>query len=440
MQDQTPKNQKTLETNLKDILSKYLFVKELTEFSLKKALASRIINMPDTDKRQMNRQIAYSIIKAANSSINNAHAENLKTETSVNFKKAKVLAINHAGPLDITIEWTKGNDHILELSGYRIDSGGDQINVAKVFGNFKENIALVALAGKEEGEITREWEKNFLTEYTVPSLIHLQDEDQPVAVYNKINDETLPGIFDWQDELHEKTVKEINLKTLEILDRMLEHDDPENIWMVFSAGGPIKYNSALAYYSSLIKQVKEKYGSTIKMLIDFKFMSGPEEALSVLDIPRENPQDIIKPNLEEFIQLLTISGLAKKGTLDKTTISEKHIRSYACLLREKYNLLGVLVSMDSSGVMLVMRDRIIKENGIKITPACHIAAGDSLKAGFIYALSKGRSFEEAVHIGNLFGASTAAMEGSLTVTPKMLSKTETLARTQKVSPEIEYLA
>ena len=95
--------------------------------------------------------------------------------------------------------------------------------------------------------------------------------------------------------------------------------------------------------------------------------------------------------------------------------------------------------MDRSGLMLVLRDRIIKEKGVKIKQACPTGAGDSLKAGFLYALSKGRSFEEAVHTGNLFGAGTASMEGTQTVTPEKLAETEALARAQNITPEIERL-
>jgi hypothetical protein len=45
-----------------------------------------------------------------------------------------------------------------------------------------------------------------------------------------------------------------------------------------------------------------------------------------------------------------------------------------------------------------------------------------------------------VHTGNLFGASTASMEGTQTVTPQRLAEIEALARMQNVVPEIEYLA
>ena len=185
--------------------------------------------------------------------------------------------------------------------------------------------------------------------------------------------------------------------------------------------------------------MKGKYGDRVEFLIDFKYMSGPDEAMSVLDIHRETPQDIIKPNLEEFVQILVWSGLAERDSLDENTITEDAIKEYAKKLRKKYNLLGVLVSMGKAGVMLVMQDKVIKEKGIKIIQASHTAAGDSLKAGFVYALSNGKSFEEAVHTGNLFGASTASMEGSQTVTPQRLAEIEALALMQNVAPEVEYL-
>jgi len=95
--------------------------------------------------------------------------------------------------------------------------------------------------------------------------------------------------------------------------------------------------------------------------------------------------------------------------------------------------------MDKSGLALVLKDRIIREKGIKIIQACQTASGDSLKAGFVYALSRGRSFEEAVHTGNLFGAATASMPGSETVNPRTLARTRVLALRQGVFPKVESI-
>ncbi len=423
--------------DIKDILSKELGINRLTASSLRETIARRYDPLSDAEKRRINHEIAHSAIKAARAAgLRKRSAGAGKTGS---LTDTNVLGINHVGPLDVTIEWKTGPDGTLGLAGCRVDAGGDQVNVSKVFSHFDENIALVALAGKKGGEITDEWERNFLNKRVIPALIRAEREDQPVAVYNMIDGDTLPGMFGWADELSKETVDNINREALTMLEAMFKGGS-DNTWMVISAGGPVRYNRDLAYYAALVKQVKKKYRDQVKLLIDFKFVSGPDEAMSVLEIPRETPQDIIKPNLEEFIQILAASGLAGKGSLSRDTITKEAVKTYAMKLRAKYNLLGVLVSMDRSGLILVMRDRIIKEKGVKIVQACHTAAGDSLKAGVLYALSRGRSFEEAVHTGNLFGAGTASMEGSRTVTPEVLAKIEALARAQNVVPEVEYLA
>ena len=427
----------TLSVDIKGVLSKDLGISKLTGPSLREAIVYHNSHLPDDEKRRINREIAHDVIRAVRAARGKKKYED--TGKTGSLPDTNVLAVNHASPLDVTIEWETEPNGTLKLAGCHIHSGGDQINVSKVFSDFNENIALVALTGKEGEEITDEWEKGFLSNSIIPTLIRASREDGQVAVVNIIDGEALPGMYGWADELSPETVEKINREALTMLEGMFKGES-DNIWMVLSAGGPVRYNRDLACYASLVKRVKEKYQDKVELLIDFKYMSGPEEALSVLDIHRETPQDIIKPNLEEFIQILISSGLVETGILDEKTITEEAVKAYAIKLRNKYNLLGVLVSMDKAGVMLVMQDRIIKEKGIKIIQACHTAAGDSLKAGVVYALSNGKSFEEAVHTGNLFGASTASMEGSQTVTPERLAKIEALARMQNVVPEVEYLA
>ncbi|MFH1837065.1 MAG: PfkB family carbohydrate kinase [Candidatus Omnitrophota bacterium] len=422
--------------DIKDVLSNNLGIKKLTGSSLREAIAYHHDCLPDNEKRRINREIAHYVIKAVRSGGGKKKYED--TGKIGSLPDTNVLAINHASPLDITIEWKTEPNGILKLIKCHVDSGGDQINVSKVFSNFNENIALVALTGKDGGEITDVWERNFLNSSIIPALIRDVLEDEQVEVLNIVDGDPFPSMHGWADELSKETVEKINQEALTMLEGMFK-GKPDNIWMVLSAGGPVRHNSDLAYYAALVKKVKKKYPDKVQLLIDFKFMSGPEEAISVLDINRETPQDIIKPNLEEFIQILISSGLVETDIPDKNTITEEAVKAYAIKLRNKYNLLGVLVSMDKAGLLLVMQDRIIKEKGIKIIQACHTAAGDSLKAGVVYALSNGRSFEEAVHTGNLFGASTASMEGSQTVTPEKLAEIDALARAQNVVPEVEWL-
>jgi fructose-1-phosphate kinase PfkB-like protein len=422
--------------NIKSAVLKNFGISRLTVPSLKEAVTRCNADLSDREKRHMTREIALAVIETLKTA--EGSEKKMPTATPPSLANTKVLAINHAGPLDVAIDWAVGPDGILNFAGCRVDAGGDQINVSKVFGNFDENIALVALTGKEGGEITAEWERNFLSKSIIPSLIRDPREDGQVALYNTIDGNILPGIFGWKDELSKETVETINNKAIATLDEMLKGTS-DSVWMILSAGGPVRYNRSLAYYASLINRVRDKYGDRVKLLVDFKFMSGPEEAMSILDIQRETPRDIIKPNLEEFLQLLLSSGLAERSELEKNVMTDENIKTYAIGLRKKHNFMGVLVSLDKAGLMLVMEDRVIREKGIKIDLACHTAAGDSLKAGFVYALSGGMSIEKAVHTGNLFGASTASMRGSLTVNPEKLAEVENLARMQNVFPETEYL-
>lgn len=413
-----------------EIFTEGLKTKKLTESSLREAIEYHNSTLADTEKRRINRRLAHEVITSAGGkSTKEAVGENTSLPTT------KVLGVNHSSPLDVTIEWKTKPDGTLNIAGCRTDAGGDQVNVSKVFSNFNETIALVALTGKEEGELTRQWEKDFLTKSIIPTLIRNEKEDQAVEVINILDGKPLPVMHGWADELSLQEVEKINQESLKLLEEMFKGSS-ETIWMVLSAGGPLRHNHELAYYASLIKEVKKKYGDKVEFLIDFWHMSDPLEALSALNIERSVPQDIIKPNVEEFIQILTVSGLASKDTLDKNSITESDIKKYALTLREKYNLLGVLVSLDENGLMLVTEDRTIKEKGIKINLVCHTAAGDSLKAGFIYALSEGKSFEEAVHTANLFGASTASMEGTQTVTPEKLTEIKALALKQNIAPEV----
>lgn len=418
--------------SLQNEISEIMGISEPSAASLERAV-SRHQGLPDRNKREVNRRIALAAIGSCEYGKRQGIPKGacLRLLSSV-----KVLGVNHAGPLDVTLNWqSKGKR--LRLLRCNIDAGGDQINVSKVFSNFKERIALVALSGKKNGRITQVWERKFLGKMVIAGLIRCPD-DVPVQVYNILDGKTLPGMHGWQDPLKPGVIDKINSKTMEMLEGMLGGKQ-KNVWMLLSAGGPIRYDPASACYANLVKKVKERYGSRVNLLIDFKFMSGPEEAMSVLKIARKSPQDIIKPNLQEFIQILCASGITKPGQLKAGVIGEAEIKKQAVSLRKRYNLAGVLVSMDKSGVLLVLEDRIIREKGIKITLASPTAAGDSLKAGFVYSLSQGGSFEEAVHTGNLFGAATASMPGSRTVTPGILAGIKALARKQKVFPVVEKI-
>ncbi|MGB2599084.1 MAG: hypothetical protein WBC99_01410, partial [Candidatus Omnitrophota bacterium] len=182
--------------DIKGVLSKNLDISKLTPTSLREAIVNHYDRLPDDEKRRINREIAQSVIKAVRPAKGEKKYE--PTGKTESLPDTNVLAINHAGPLDVTLEWKTEPNGTLKLVECHVDSGGDQINVSKVFSSFHENIALVALAGKEGEEITDEWERNFLNSSIIPTLIRAVKEDQQVAVYNIIDGDPLPGMFEWR--------------------------------------------------------------------------------------------------------------------------------------------------------------------------------------------------------------------------------------------------
>ena len=138
--------------DIKSVLSTNLNIDELTEDSLRESIVHYISALADDEKRRINREVAHCVIKTMKNAGNQKDLTG--TEKTTSLQNTNVLAINHAGPLDVTLEWKTDPAGKLELLKYHIDSGGDQVNVSKVFSHFKKNIALVALSGKENGEIT----------------------------------------------------------------------------------------------------------------------------------------------------------------------------------------------------------------------------------------------------------------------------------------------
>jgi hypothetical protein len=179
--------------DVENIILNELGLKKLTGPSLRKAVAGFYSALSDAEKRRINRDIALQAIKMCK--VPGRDNQPVKVAKPENVSNVKVLAVNYAGPLDVTIEWKTRPDRTLGLTGCRIDPGGDQINVSKVFSHFNEKISLIALAGKEDDPVTVAWEKGFMNPNILTKLVRSGDEGTTAAIYNVIDGETLPGMF-----------------------------------------------------------------------------------------------------------------------------------------------------------------------------------------------------------------------------------------------------
>ncbi|MDD5440380.1 MAG: hypothetical protein PHS37_09365, partial [Candidatus Omnitrophica bacterium] len=136
--------------DIKSAISENLGIIRLTGLSLREAIAGHYARLSDHEKRRINRAIAHVVLQTLKAKKDICGS--VYTGKADLLPDTKVLAVNYAGLLDVTVDWKTGPDGSLEPAGYHIDAGGDSINVAKVFSHFDENIALVALTGKKESE------------------------------------------------------------------------------------------------------------------------------------------------------------------------------------------------------------------------------------------------------------------------------------------------
>lgn len=387
----------------------------------------------DGEKRALNREIALALLKGEKDS-----GEEIKAEPKIPLAMTRVAGASHSGPFDISIKFkTSDKNGGLEMVDWRYDTGGRQAGVSKVFRSFEEPFGIVAISGKEGGEINDKWTEGFSSEYVIPSFAALED-DKRVNVLFVVDGVELPLMIGWYT-IPEEVFIELNERSIEMLRDMLHGQPDKTVWFHITAGGGIRYDKNLRPYGSLAKEIKNLYQARVQLVLDFKWTSTDDEILSVLEIPRDVPQDIVTPNVKELILILEAAGLVDKGVLSEDSMTDEEITSYALMLMDRYNLLGVFATKGERGLQLVLTDRVVKEDGIKVFVENTLGAGDATKAAFTYALSLGRSWEQSVHSANLFGAATVTLEGTQVAMPfGSVEAIASLAQEQGVTPITDF--
>ena len=109
---------------------------------------------------------------------------------------------------------------------------------------------------------------------------------------------------------------------------------------------------------------------------------------------------LVKPNLEEALQLL---GIAQEG-FDTMRDWVGNILA----LGPK----NLVVSLGKEGAMLVTNQGMEMIHSPNIIEQNPIGAGDSLVAGVVWRLSRGCSYEDAIRYGVACGAATASKPGT----------------------------
>ncbi|MEO6453024.1 MAG: 1-phosphofructokinase family hexose kinase [Ginsengibacter sp.] len=110
---------------------------------------------------------------------------------------------------------------------------------------------------------------------------------------------------------------------------------------------------------------------------------------------------LIKPNLGELSKL---AGVEELGYNDISKAARKLINETGCKI--------FLVSMGSSGAMLITKDESYMVSAPPVKRQSTVGAGDSMVAGVVVSLSKGKNLKEAIHYGVACGTAATINPGT----------------------------
>lgn len=109
---------------------------------------------------------------------------------------------------------------------------------------------------------------------------------------------------------------------------------------------------------------------------------------------------IIKPNIHEL-----------EGVVEREIEDEKEAIAAAREIIETYGVTYVLVSMGEQGAILVTADEAYLAGVLPVEVVSTVGAGDSMLAGFIFALTRKKTLEECLAFGTACSALTISVDG-----------------------------
>lgn len=144
---------------------------------------------------------------------------------------------------------------------------------------------------------------------------------------------------------------------------------------------------------SLYTHIARAMPASTRVVLD---TSGPP-----LQLGLESPVYLIKPNVHELEQLA-----------GRSVEHDSQIREVARSLIDDGRVQVVVTSLGSAGVALTTADEFLQIRAPTVKIRSKVGAGDSMVAGIVLALSRGKSIVDAVHFGVAAGSAAVMTEGT----------------------------
>ncbi|HWH63302.1 MAG TPA: 1-phosphofructokinase family hexose kinase [Ginsengibacter sp.] len=264
----------------------------------------------------------------------------------------------------------------LQCAAPKLEPGGGGINVARALKKLGEDAIAIFPSGG----------------YTGKFFNHLMEIDKIRSKIVEIENETRENIIVMDQSVNNQyrfgmpgtKLSEADWKNC--LNAVEEIDDIEFI----VASGSLPPGVPTNIYATLAEIAKQK---NAKFIVD---TSG-----EALKDAAERGVYLMKPNLGELSYL---AGLKKLKPCDVVEIARKIIAKGMCEI--------MIVSMGIHGATLVTKDTDETITPPKVELKSTVGAGDSMVAGIIFFLSKGKSIAEAVRYGVACGTAATMNPGT----------------------------
>jgi 6-phosphofructokinase 2 len=285
-----------------------------------------------------------------------------------------------------TITLNPALDRIIQISDLKADDSNKIIKEDKFAGGKGIDVSKVI---KELDGISTAL--GFIGGFDGLELEGLLINNGVICDFNKISNETRTNII--IQDIDTKLQTSLNsrgpkIKPAELADffhKIRAIDDAE--FVVISGSVPPGVNPNI--YEQIIDLMRKK-GVKVSLDADGEFM--------VQGI-RSKPY-MIKPNKHEFIRLVG----KEANDIDEIVFHARELIDKGIAL--------VVVSLGADGIVAVTKKRAIHVIPPKVEVINKVGAGDSLVAGIVFAMTKGKPLEESLALGVAAGTATTIVEGS----------------------------
>ncbi|CAA7600112.1 tagatose-6-phosphate kinase/1-phosphofructokinase/sedoheptulokinase [Acididesulfobacillus acetoxydans] len=261
--------------------------------------------------------------------------------------------------------------------------GGKGINVSKALTRLGTNTLVLGISAGDTGK----WIERYLQEKNIP-YDFVQGSGQ-TRTNLKVFDQSTETITEFNESGSPVDRKMID----EIIQKARQYAEQSEFLVL---GGSVPAGVREDIYSELISSLKDK----VKIVLD------ADGALLAQGI--EASPCIIKPNVYELEKLF-----------NRKLESEEEILACGKTLLRK-GIAKVVISMGAAGSLLVSDEGCYKVLPVKVPVKSTVGAGDSMVAGFLHGLSRGRKVAEALRLAAACATAAVMTEGSETFAVEVL--------------------